>query len=519
MRRDTIFRRSILWGVVSVLLSLFLCVCFSWYKGRLNAVAALSATTAEVVQRATESRHQMDSALQEMAAGKEAPCSAKAMSRMRDVAAVKDYLQGLGYVEDNRLMCSTVSETGQTVDLGAPSPVQLSGFRGWYQRPLPGIPGHLFNFVGRQGKGNVAIVLPELVLDVPLPASGVSLVQVSYGGRVIRARGVYKPEWLQWKPQGEADRQMEDALLFARTVPQTGQTIYGAMPLSEVRGFLWQAFWRSLPLAVMVMVLLLVLIGLIAREKLSLRSQIKTALRLREFYLLYQPVIDLQRGTCVGAEALIRWKRSDGSMVSPVEFIPVAEQHGLIEQVTTQVMEMVAEDAVPLIRDHPETHIAINFSPEDLESVFLEERLQRLIRSVGASNNIVIEATERGLLFPEKVADTLISVRAKGLRVGIDDFGTGNSSLSYLGTYDLDFLKIDKSFVDALGKDESTSQVAFHIIGLAHSLGLKIVAEGVETKKQEEILRDAGVQYAQGWIFAKPMSMSSLAEFVRAQNA
>ncbi|MDE1161568.1 MAG: EAL domain-containing protein [Acidobacteriaceae bacterium] len=473
-----------------------------------------------MARRSAETREQIASALEDLQSNPGgAPCSAGNLERMRLVAAVKDYLGGLGYVKGDTMLCSSLTGGGVPVPLGLPSEVRPSGFRSWDQKALPGIPRQKFNLIGEPGQENVAITVPELIVDVPLAVKGMSLVQMTADGRLKRARGPYSETWLTRTLAGQESFVDSGKLVVARFEKSSGLVMFAAMSVNEVHRFAWQAFWRYLPVALAVAALLLVMIWTVARELLSLRFQIKAALRDREFFLQYQPVMDLSAGRCVGAEALIRWKRRDGSMVSPLVFIPVAEQHGLIEQVTAQVMEMVATDAAQLIRDHPEMHIAINFSPDDLHSKEIEDRLQRLIHDVGASNNIVIEATERGLLFPEKVTETLVSVRAKGFRVGIDDFGTGNSSLSYLGTYDLDFLKIDKMFVDALGKNEPTSQVAFHIIGLAHSLGLKIVAEGVETKEQRDILREAGVQYAQGWIFAKPMLMHDLAAFTRLQNA
>lgn len=188
----------------------------------------------------------------------------------------------------------------------------------------------------------------------------------------------------------------------------------------------------------------------------------------------------------------------------------------MIVQITAQVMEMVARDTIELLRDHPDIHIAINFSADDLHSSETEARLQSLIANAGGtSRNILIEATERGFMSPEKAKGVLVSVRSKGFKVAIDDFGTGNSSLSYLATYDLDYLKIDKMFVDALGTDTPSSRVAFHIIAMAKSLDLQMIAEGVETEQQRDILRDAGVQFAQGWVFGRPMPMHELAAFIR----
>jgi sensor c-di-GMP phosphodiesterase-like protein len=196
-------------------------------------------------------------------------------------------------------------------------------------------------------------------------------------------------------------------------------------------------------------------------------------------------------------------------------FIPLAEANGMIQRITTRVMEIVVRDAAELLRADPQLHIAINLSPDDLHSEGMDTRMKELAASAGMGPaSLMFEITERGLMSPDKARGVLLAVRAGGFRVAIDDFGTGHSSLSYLATYELDFLKIDKMFVDTLGTDAPTSLVTFHIIELARSLGLQMIAEGVETEAQRDILRERGVQYAQGWLFGRPMSIQKLGTFI-----
>jgi sensor c-di-GMP phosphodiesterase-like protein len=219
----------------------------------------------------------------------------------------------------------------------------------------------------------------------------------------------------------------------------------------------------------------------------------------------------LQSRRTIGAEALLRWKRSDGSMVPPDVFIPIAESSGLIRQVTSQVLEMVKRDAQGLFQAHPNFHIGINLSAADLKSRRTPELLKQLIKDTAAGpRNLLVEATERGLMDAERVRQVIHEIRALGIEVAVDDFGTGYSSLSYLGTFELDCLKIDKSFVDTLETGVATSDVALHIIEMAKALKLKMIAEGVETEPQAQLLAARGVQYAQGWLFARPMSMDAL---------
>lgn len=172
---------------------------------------------------------------------------------------------------------------------------------------------------------------------------------------------------------------------------------------------------------------------------------------------------------------------------------------------------MIGQDAQDLFKNHPYFHLDINLSAADLHSDDTLDLLNELLTKTNANpRNIVVEATERGFVNANVAQGLIAKMRERGVKVAIDDFGTGYSSLSYLESFSIDFLKIDKSFVDKIGTDAPASQVVMHIIQLAKALNMKMVAEGVETEAQAKFLRENGVQYAQGWLFGKPVAMDEL---------
>lgn len=492
---------------------------FAWEDGHNEARTQLGNLSDDVLRRSQATRAQVDAAIGTLSAHPSSmPCSSEQMDRMRATVASSGYLQGMAYIQGDYLMCTTLAPLSEPVALGAPSRIRARSTRTWASVQLPFVRDAAFNISERNGYA--AILSPELVMDIVGPDSTLSLTQIDLSSNsVVRSRGVYRPQWMagfQGVPMAFSDGEY-----FGVIKPSdTGETaVVVAEPIAQADALAYRLAWRLVPLGLLIGLVLAGVVYLYARRRLSFKAELQSALANREFFLLYQPVIDLRSGACVGAEALIRWHQHDGKIISPLVFIAAAEENGLIKDVTAQVMEMVARDATDLIKEYPDTHIAINVSAEDLHAPETEKRLQDLLKRAGAtSKNIVIEATERGLMFPEKARGMLVAVRSQGFKVAIDDFGTGNSSLSYLATYDLDFIKIDKMFVDALGTDDATSRVTFHIIEMARSLGLQMIAEGVETEIQHDILRQAGVQFAQGWVFGKPMSMPALAEFIKKRN-
>jgi diguanylate cyclase (GGDEF)-like protein/PAS domain S-box-containing protein len=248
----------------------------------------------------------------------------------------------------------------------------------------------------------------------------------------------------------------------------------------------------------------------VALERLQLRSDLQGALSDGGLVLYYQPTIDLADPRVTGFEALVRWQHPTRGMVSPVDFVPMAEQYGLIVPLGTWVLQEACRAAVALQRtERGPVSMSVNVSVQQLaEPDFVGVVLNALTSAGLSSRVLVLELTETAMLADRAaVAPVLTQLRAAGIRIAIDDFGTGYSSLSYLRDLPVDVLKVDKSFVDRVATDDQSASLAEAIIAMSHSLGLRTVAEGVEDEDQAAWLTAAGCEYGQGYLWSRPVPL------------
>ncbi len=245
-----------------------------------------------------------------------------------------------------------------------------------------------------------------------------------------------------------------------------------------------------------------------AQNRLELLNDLRQAISLNQLEVFYQPIVDLQTGHIHKAEALLRWKHPTRGMVSPIEFIPLAEDFGLIVEIGDWVFKQTVQHIKRCKEEFDlDIQISINKSPIQFRETDSHANwINHLINNNLSGKDLVIEITE-GLLMDdnEKILEQLHSFRDAGIEVSLDDFGTGYSSLSYLKKFDIDYLKIDQSFTKNLAPDSEDLVLSEAIIIMAHKLGLKVIAEGIETEKQRKLLYDAGCDYGQGYLFSRPV--------------
>jgi PAS domain S-box-containing protein len=244
------------------------------------------------------------------------------------------------------------------------------------------------------------------------------------------------------------------------------------------------------------------------RDRLSLEQSLRSAIHNRELSLWYQPKLDLASGRIYSAEALLRWHHPDRGMVSPAEFIPVAEESGLILPTGAWVIEESTRQIDQWHRaDKHDVGIAINISAHQFSHGRLAEQVQQALERLAIPpERLTVEVTETAIMTHMDVTlRQLQTLRDIGVTVALDDFGTGYSSLTYLKHFPTDILKIDRSFVTDIASDAQSGAIVDTIIKLAHNLDMRVVAEGVETREQLKFLKAHGCDEIQGFLFSKPL--------------
>ncbi len=249
------------------------------------------------------------------------------------------------------------------------------------------------------------------------------------------------------------------------------------------------------------------------KARAALEVDLRGAVARKELVPFYQPLVDLKTGALIGVELLARWPREDGYAIGPDQFIPIAEECGLITDLMLCLIDRACEDTRAWRAD---LTIAINISPVQFQDPWLSHKiLAALTRNGFAPQRFAIEITENAIISDEQSATRSIeSFKNQGMKIGLDDFGTGYASLHHLRLLPFDKIKIDRSFITDIDHDADKLKMAKAIIGLAHHLELPVIAEGIETEGVADILRELGCAVGQGYYFSKPVPADKMADLI-----
>jgi diguanylate cyclase (GGDEF)-like protein len=250
-----------------------------------------------------------------------------------------------------------------------------------------------------------------------------------------------------------------------------------------------------------------------ASEQQFIRRELPRAIKAQALELHYQPIVAADDAHIVGVEALLRWTHKDRGAISPAQFIPVAEQMGLMDSLGEFVLRRALRDA----KNWPGLYISVNLSPVQMRDRAIVDLVRHALRDFAvAPSRLMLEITEGVLIEnPEDMLKRIGELRALGARIALDDFGSGYSSLGYLQRFAFDKLKVDRSFVAALGRSPNAAVIIQAIVSLGRALGVTVVVEGVETEEQRVLLRLAGCDEMQGFLFARPAAADAIERLIK----
>jgi sensor c-di-GMP phosphodiesterase-like protein len=464
----------------------------------------------KAVMRAELVTYQAFAALSDLDKAPGQACSPPGLKQAAKVILNYRYVQDAGAYGNGQYLCSPLLGDVRAQHIVMPPPDWRSndGYLVWFRRKSPLSESREDIQIGRNG--NYVTMDPQSYVDLIDPARRpIATINIDTGRIFALSYGADADDMLKaWKLGHDVESgswyyaiARSSTRPIAVVVKAPRRTLIGGWPKLLV---MWLSFGVAVGAAV----------GWFAFKRISRQltfaATLEWAISRRRIDVVYQPVVRLVDKECVGVEALVRWQLN-GRNISPEIFVAVAEQNHLIQALTDLVLDKTLADLTDLLRSRPSFYVSVNVGAEDLSSDRFLDVLSAALNGKGINPaQIRIEATERSFMNADKTRGVIAAFRAAGHPVYIDDFGTGYSSLSYLQTFRVDVLKIDKSFVDTIAKDTASSVVAPHIIAMAHELGLEIVAEGVESEPQMAYLVEKGVQYGQGWLFAKAMPASDL---------
>ena len=448
------------------------------------------------------------------------PCSDRDMEFMRNMVFASEHIRDIGRTGDDALLCSSgVGRFSQPLRIDLMPDIVVEGRKVWVSTPLvTSTASRGFVIEGR----NVSVVLnPQTfkMMDEPPPHFSAGYLIDPNQHRMVQTSGKPMPltmvEILSGKfleRKGVLYQPNCSAVSYLCTV--TGERRSAAVGRGHIEILTFAVVGGMLGGLCGILLLLL------AAWRWSPPSQLRRAVRTGALNVAYQPVVDLDSGRVVGAEALVRWAKDDGEMIAPDVIISLAETRGFVTEVTRVMMRKVVAEVGDLMAKN-EMRITLNITAQDLvDSEFFLE-LERCLKLRGiAPRYLGLELTERSTADQEVATEALARLKQAGYSVYIDDFGTGYSSLAYLHRLAVDAIKIDRAFTQTVGTDAVTASVVPQILAMAEQLDLQVVVEGIESEEQAEYFRQRrSGMLAQGWLYSQPLTAAELRQFLKTHGA
>ena len=456
-----------------------------------------------VMARTMQVLNQAEEALKQIDASKNPGCSPQQLLEMRRLSYTWRYIQEVLYLDGLTPVCSSLEVKSAPITYPEPDRITSDGYRAWFTAKNDlGLDHHMIAIASQR---HMVILDPLSFIDV-IPSETSDIQSALLGTVKSRVLASSQPIDIsvfdRMQKEGLETLTVKNTIYTVRHFPELDLAVITWSPVQPKVANWHHQLLIWLPIGMLLSLLAAWFILRLLRRLQSPHHRMLDALNESAITVHYQPIVSLKSGKIVGAEALARWQQSDGSYLSPEIFIPLAEQTGLITRLTESVVKNVFRDLGTWLHLHPELHVSINLSVADLHSSTLPKLLsQQLNQWQVTPSQIALELTERGFVDPKTTLPAIAGYRQSGHAIYIDDFGTGYSGLRYLQDLEVDTLKIDKSFVDAL----EYQQVTPYIIEMAKTLKLDIVAEGIENTCQQEWLYQHGVHYGQGWLYSKAL--------------
>lgn len=499
MQRFKIIAVAVVLAVIGAVAPILIMLQVSWTLAVQAEHDRLEEFANRAITRANRSYAETKSALDAIQRSGAEPCSAPHIERMRLLTLDTPSIHEMGYFENRLLKCTSWGATQTRIEQLPGDYTTADGLE--VTISMEPLVSHGKPMMAIQYKDHNALVDRLRFVDVIVDPR-ISLAIATEQGKLIATLSAPDPHLLESiiaRPRNGMDQHN----LFA-VARGDGWLAIATQSRDDMLDNLRREQMLLLPIGAFIAAFIVGIVVWLSRKRLSPLGELTLAVQNREFIALYQPIVALETGRCVGAEALVRWRRPDGSIVQPDLFIPLAEQSGLITAITDQVIDAVVADLNELLVAERSLHVSINLCADDVKTGRVLPVMQKALEHTGIwPQQIWLEATERGFIDIASARATITHARELGYSVAIDDFGTGYSSLQYLQGLPLDALKIDKSFIDTIGRNTATSSVTSHIIDMAKALNLYVIAEGVETEEQAAYLRARNVDFAQGWLLGK----------------